>query len=166
MCLDFIFQKSIYTNNNIRLLFNKQKMNTLKMLSFVSVALLLAWCSTNKINVTDEATNELNTWEIVTETTDSGTVVTNDETISWTQTAIESWESISVTNQENNTIDTSGWIANNTNTWWTAEENALKAKIRTLIDERKIEDKPATKLTEEDIQLMEDILKEIVETTK
>jgi hypothetical protein len=46
-----------------------------------------------------------------------------------------------------------------------AEDDALKAKIKTLIEQRKIESTPATKLTEDDIQLMTDVLKAIVDDT-
>ena len=47
-----------------------------------------------------------------------------------------------------------------------AQENELKEKIKTLIEKRKIDSKPATKLTEEDIQLMTDVLQTIVDETK
>jgi len=47
----------------------------------------------------------------------------------------------------------------------TAEDNAIKAKIRELIEKRKIESKSATGLTEEDIQLMTDVLQAIVDET-
>lgn len=47
----------------------------------------------------------------------------------------------------------------------TVQENLLKEKIRILIEQRKIDSKAATELTEDDIQLMEDILKEIVDET-
>gem|GEM_PF-3638789 len=46
-----------------------------------------------------------------------------------------------------------------------AEDSTLKEKIRNLIEQRKIESKATTKLTEEDIQLMEDVLKTIVNET-
>lgn len=47
----------------------------------------------------------------------------------------------------------------------TSEEKALQDRIQKLIEERKIQSKNNTGLTEEDIQLMEDILEEIVNGT-
>ena len=134
------------------------------MLSLISVVILLAWCSTTKINQSGGVTNE-NTWEVSTGAIDSGII--NNDIISWevvdtigetaaTETWIITWSSdIIWTNPQTPALETSG----------SSEEDALKAKIRELIEKRRIESKPATGLTEEDIQLMEDILKEIIEET-
>lgn len=136
-------------------------MKTTKMLSLLAIALMLTWCSTTKISQSDET---INTWEVTTGMVDSGMVdsgMVDTETISGDATEVTATgEMITAIANETNAgsaaIDTPATVA---------EDDALKAKIKTLIEQRKIESTPATKLTEDDIQLMTDVLKAIVDDT-
>ena len=129
-------------------------MHKLKMISLISAVLLLTWCSMTKINQSEELTGDTITWEIATGAIDSGTM--NNDVISW--------DVIDTTGTTALEVSTDTTVATNTTTA-TAEDNALKAKIRDLIEKRKIESKSATGLTEEDIQLMTDVLQAIVDET-
>lgn len=129
-------------------------MQKLKMLSLLSAALLLTWCSTVKVNQPENLTGDIMTWEIATGIVESGIV--NTEIMTGTETTI-SWDTVTGTN----TMVTP--VIDDPKT--TAEESALKEKIRVLIEKRKIGSKPATELTEDDIQLMTDVLKAIVDET-
>ena len=129
-------------------------MHKLKMISLISAVLLLTWCSMTKINQSEELTGNAITWEIATGAINSGTM--NNDVISW--------DVIDTTGTTALEVSTDTTVATNTTTA-TAEDNALKAKIRDLIEKRKIESKSATGLTEEDIQLMTDVLQAIVDET-
>jgi len=129
-------------------------MHKLKMISLISAVLLLTWCSMTKINQSEELTGDTITWEIATGAINSGTM--NNDVISW--------DVIDTTGTTASEVSTDTTVATNTTTA-TAEDNALKAKIRDLIEKRKIESKSATGLTEEDIQLMTDVLQAIVDET-
>ena len=124
------------------------------MISLISAVLLLTWCSMTKINQSEELTGNAITWEIATGAINSGTM--NNDVISW--------DVIDTTGTTALEVSTDTTVATNTTTA-TAEDNALKAKIRDLIEKRKIESKSATGLTEEDIQLMTDVLQAIVDET-
>jgi len=93
------------------------------------------------------------TWETMTGAGESGAI--NTDNISGTEIGGKTTTGETITGTA--IIDSPATIA---------QENELKEKIKTLIEKRKIDSKPATKLTEEDIQLMTDVLQTIVDETK
>jgi len=141
-------------------------MQTLKMLSLISATMLLTWCSMTKINQSEGLTGDNITWEVITGVTDSGVITT--DIISWD---VISWDIVNWDTTNTNTGITTTEVSINTGNTIVdtpaivAEETALKEKIRILIEKRKIDSKPATELTEEDIQLMTDVLQAIVSET-
>lgn len=134
-------------------------MKKAQILLMLSVWILLAGCS-SKTSIQSEETGALQTG--ATQTTEQ--TWTNSSTSvesSWTQQDINSWTEIK-NNVESNTTLT-WWESKNSDT--ATQDNALKDKIKAMIDKRKANLSWTTGLTEEDIQLMEDILKEIVDSS-
>ena len=137
--------------------------NIVKIILIAWSLILLSGCSMTKINQSEGLT-----WDTTTDTwiTNTGPVST------WWISTLETWWLP--------TLET--WWLSTLQTWWintgssdivwadlqtsSEEDVAMKEKIRTLIEKRKIDSKSATGLTEEDITLMEDILNEIVKWTK
>ncbi len=116
------------------------KKSTLLLLSIALI--LLTWCTTQTIindTTTDQDLTDT-TWELI---------LDNNPT-SDTQTGIQ--DNIQIDTQDSTT---------NLQTWLSDEDLALQQKIQNLVDDRKAASSWENNLTEDDIELMENILTEI-----
>ena len=129
-------------------------------LLLIWAGLLLTWCTSVQNTISPSDTS----WEVLTGT---DIVVTGDQQLlntdqQWVVQISWTTDTTTTTTDQTTTQTTTATATSNKET----QDNWLREKIRKLIEDRKLETKWATGLTEEDIWLMENILKEIVDSTK
>lgn len=136
-------------------------MKKTKLLLISLWLLLLAWCTSIQNTATEEPITD--TWDIETIEAETGMEIEiTTEDIEETENNIIIDEDENTDNEEINDVSTT---SNQATAEITEEENDLKEKIRQLIEDRKVETKWSDELTEDDIVLMENILKQIVDST-
>ena len=149
------------------------KMKFLVVMSILwSSSLLLAWCANNEAGIDNN--------ENVSGSMDTGFVMSDvvDDIEVWEEGIIEEWQSNSwglVANSEEVIVNSwsvdDWWIVKNEewkmNSWEVAVDVVeLQDTVKELIDERKEDLWDSDELTEEDIQLIEDILDELVQSVE
>lgn len=147
---DFIIQKSMINAFNVYFFNSIQKMKTTKMMVILWLLIFITWCSS--INIKDSENNDdmLETWAIMEIEEDS-----TEDVLEIVEDSEDLTEDI-VKTTDDTLIETE----------LNEEETALTEKIKTLIDDRKAEAEANEEdLTEEDIELMENILQAIVDGT-
>lgn len=147
------------------------------ILSVLGISLLLSWCSVTKILQSEDFASSTGTlvisWDQTESSGDQGesstagpiTITTSTDIVVnvLSETGSVATGEVIVNNDTSiaNTTETGSLGVSITTTQ--EEENTFKDKIRAMIEKRKSESKWAETLTEDDIQLMEDILKQIVD---
>lgn len=127
--------------------------------------IMITGCS----SVTISPTNTTGTVQTGTENTgEIQTIVSSGATGAATiETGIQNTEIVPTTNVTENTwkAETKVIATGTTNDTTALQDEQLKKEINTLVEKNKIENKWATGLTEKDIDLMQSILKQIVDKT-